>query len=93
MHIFGLIIFTIVFILGIFFMCQDGNDFKSCGAILSSFSFIAFGIVMFDGAYHLGYDKGINNGAYNQLRGKYEISYVINADSCVTDTIINFGEK
>lgn len=37
----------------------------------------------------LSYDNGIKDGAYNQLRGKYEVTYVIDKDSCVIDTIIN----
>ena len=37
----------------------------------------------------LSYDDGIKEGAYNQLRHKYGITYVIDEDSCVVDTIIN----
>lgn len=40
------------------------------------------------GVYSLSYNKGIKDGAYNQLRGKYEVTYVIDKDSCVVDTII-----
>ena len=36
------------------------------------------------------YCNGEEQGAYNQLKGKYEITYVIDKDSCVVDTIINF---
>jgi len=39
----------------------------------------------------LSYDAGIKDGAYNQLRGKYEVTYVIDKDSCVVDTIINLN--
>lgn len=39
--------------------------------------------------YSLAYDKGAKDGAYNQLRGKYEVTYVIDEDSCVVDTVIN----
>ena len=39
--------------------------------------------------YTISYDKGIKDGACNQLRGKYEVTYVIDKDSCVVDTIIN----
>lgn len=39
--------------------------------------------------YTISYDKGIKDGAFNQLRGKYEATYVIDKDSCVVDTIIN----
>lgn len=43
------------------------------------------------GVYSLSYNKGIKDGAYNQLRGKYEVTYVIDKDSCVVDTIININ--
>ena len=43
------------------------------------------------GIYSLAYDKGVKDGAYNQLRHKYEITYVIDEDSCVVDTIININ--
>lgn len=49
--------------------------------------FAAIGIGLIKGG---SYEKGIEEGAYNQLRGKYEITYVVNQDSIVTDTIINF---
>ena len=39
--------------------------------------------------YRLAYDKGVKDGAYDQLRHKYEVTYVIDEDSCVVDTIIN----
>lgn len=39
--------------------------------------------------YNVSYDDGIKDGACNQLRGKYEVTYVIDKDSCVVDTIIN----
>lgn len=41
--------------------------------------------------YIVSYEKGIKDGAYNQLRGKYEVTYVIDKDSCVVDTIINLN--
>ena len=34
------------------------------------------------------YDLGVEKGAYNMLRNKYEVSYIINKDSIITDTII-----
>ena len=46
-------------------------------------------IVGFD-AYDAGKEDGIEIGAYNQLNGKYKITYEIDADSCVIDTIIHF---
>ena len=39
----------------------------------------------------LSYDDGIKEGAYNQLRHKYKVTYVIDEDSCVVDTIININ--
>ena len=39
--------------------------------------------------YSVSYDNGIKDGACNQLRGKYEVTYVIDKDSCIVDTIIN----
>jgi hypothetical protein len=47
------------------------------------------GIFMCSGLY--GDYSGRKYGAYKQLRGEYEITYVINSDSCVIDTIINFN--
>lgn len=39
--------------------------------------------------YSISYDNGVKDGACNQLKGKYEVTYVIDKDSCVVDTIIN----
>lgn len=41
--------------------------------------------------FTISYEMGIEDGAYNQLIGKYEVTYVINKDSCVVDTIINLN--
>lgn len=41
--------------------------------------------------FNISYEMGIEDGAYNQLIGKYEVTYVINKDSCVVDTIININ--
>lgn len=51
---------------------------------ISSLGLVFFGT----GICGLGYNKGEKDGAYNQLRGNYEITYTINSDSCVIDTII-----
>jgi len=48
--------------------------------------FLWVGILML---VYMAHTKGLEEGAYNQLRGKYEINYVMNKDSCITDTIIN----
>lgn len=56
-----------------------------------SFSFLGL-VFLWVGLFILvdmAYIKGLEEGAYNQLRGKYEINYVMNKDSCITDTIIN----
>ena len=52
-------------------------------AFVGALGFFAWSI------YTVSYDNGIKDGACNQLRGKYEVTYVINKDSCVVDTIIN----
>ena len=41
--------------------------------------------------YIVSYENGIKDGACNLLKGKYEVTYVINKDSCVVDTIININ--
>ena len=41
--------------------------------------------------FTISYEMGIEDGAYNQLIGKYEVTYVIDKDSCVVDTIINLN--
>lgn len=41
--------------------------------------------------YTVSYERGIKDGACKQLRGKYEVTYVIDKDSCVVDTIININ--
>lgn len=49
-------------------------------------------IILWIGVFILIYtshDEGVKDGAYDQLRGKYEVNYVIDKDGCVTDTIIN----
>ena len=55
------------------------------------FVIVCFLISFACGVYILSYDSGIKDGAYNQLKGKYEITYVINKDSCVIDTVINLN--
>lgn len=51
-----------------------------------------FGVIMFSFPLsYLIFAEGEEHGAYNQLRGKYDVTYVIDKDSCVVDTIINFN--
>lgn len=54
-------------------------------ALVVTLGFFAWSI------YTVSYDNGIKDGACNQLRGKYEVTYVIDKDSCVVDTIININ--
>ena len=51
------------------------------GSIIMIFGFFLFGVA----AAYIGEKKG----AYRQLRGQYEITYEIDKDSCVIDTIIH----
>ena len=56
--------------------------------------FITLMLVLFFFAWSIcivSYDNGVKDGAYNQVRGKYEVTYVIDKDSCVVDTIINLN--
>lgn len=63
---------------------NDGHVVKFV-TLLATLGFFAWSI------YTVSYDNGIKDGAYNQLKGKYEVTYVIDKDSCVVDTIINFN--
>ena len=62
---------------------QEGDEL-AVKALLVLFCLGCFSICVFI----LSYDKGVKDGAYNQIRGKYEVAYVIDKDSCVVDTII-----
>jgi hypothetical protein len=55
---------------------------------MTRISLIILGLVFFAGEiYNIAHRNGIEDGAYNLLRGKYEIAYVFE-DSCVVDTVI-----
>lgn len=86
MEIFGICIWAIALLVLIFLPAREGGEFaaKAFFAILCLIGF-SIGVVI------LSYDKGVKDGACNQLRGKYEVTYVINKDSCVVDTIININ--
>lgn len=56
--------------------------------IVMFFVSIVCSLIVALAVYCLAYGKGIKDGAYNQLKGKYEVTYVIDKDSCVVDTII-----
>ena len=56
--------------------------------------FFPYVILSFTGAVLIGgamFISGEKYGAYKMIRNQYEISYVINSDSCVTDTIIHIN--
>jgi hypothetical protein len=79
------IIFALLAVAGVISLIASDST-ESPGGII-------FGVVCVIVSYILLSDitntKGIEEGAYNQLRGKYEISYIVNDKGCVTDTIIN----
>jgi len=63
---------------------QEGDELAA-KALLVLFCLGCFSFVVVT----LSYENGIKDGACNQLKGKYEVTYVIDKDSCVVDTIIN----
>lgn len=79
-----LLIATILLIvsIGLFMAFEDDK----LGIIVVGMLCFVVGITLWTYCFHT---KGVKDGAYNQLRGKYEISYIIDKDSCITDTIIN----
>ena len=85
MEIFWICIWVILLFV-IAFLPQKGDEL-AVKAFLVLFCLGFFSICVVT----LSYDAGIKDGAYNQLRGKYEVTYVIDKDSCVIDTIININ--
>ena len=86
MEIFWICIFAIS-LLVLALLPAEENDRLAAKALLVLFCLSGFSIVVVT----LSYDEGIKEGAYNQLRHKYGITYVIDEDSCVVDTIINLN--
>lgn len=75
---------TVLLIIGLVMLIAVDND----GQFLIPIGLLSAGMgfaLIADFAYNDGKEKG----AYGMLRNEYEISYVINSDSVVTDTIIN----
>lgn len=70
-------------VIALFCAFIPSKSYEEHGIKFMALGFFAWSI------YAVGYDNGIKDGACNQLRGKYEVTYVINKDSCVVDTIIN----
>ena len=86
MEIFGVCLLVISLLVLALLPTQEGDELAA-KALLVLFCLGLFSICVFT----LSYDKGVKDGAYNQLRGKYEVTYVIDKDSCVVDTIININ--
>lgn len=81
-----LILFSIIALFICAFLQTENEEYVvKFTALIITLGFFAVGV------YSLSYNKGIKDGACNQLRGKYEVTYVIDKDSCVVDTIININ--
>ena len=84
MEIFWICILTISLLVLALLPAKEGDELGAKALlVLFCLGFFFFCVVT------LSYDAGIKEGAYNQLRHKYGITYVIDEDSCVVDTIIN----
>ena len=79
---YAILFLGISLILCAFFPSENDEHVLKFIILIVTLGFFALSI------YTVGYDNGIKDGAYNQLRGKYEVTYVIDKDSCVVDTII-----
>lgn len=62
-------------------LTEDDGIFQFFGFLLTGIGFLVFEL----SSSRIGEEQG----AYKQLRGEYEITYVIDKDSCVIDTIIH----
>ena len=82
-----LICILVIALLVLALLPTEEGDELAAKALLVLFCLGFFSI----GVFTLSHDAGIKEGAYNQLRGKYEVTYVIDKDSCVVDTIININ--
>ena len=84
MTIVGIIICVVVLMI-ICLLNAESSGEQGGKIIFASFMLmIIIGLV-----YDSSYNSGVKDGAYNQLRSKYKVTYVIDKDSCVVDTIIN----
>ena len=79
--IIGCIFACIGVLMATYGITEDNCVFQYFGFVLAGIGFLWFGL----GSSRIGEERG----AYKQLRGEYEITYVINKDSCVVDTIIH----
>lgn len=82
---FTILFLAIALIIGAFIPTDNDEHVIKFMVLFVTLGFFAWSI------YTVGYDNGIKDGAYNQLRGKYDVTYVIDKYSCVVDTIINFN--
>ena len=87
MEIFWICLLAISLLVLALLPTQECDELVAAKALLVLFCLGLFSICVFT----LSYDKGVKDGSYNQLRGKYEVTYVIDKDSCVVDTIININ--
>ena len=81
-----LLIFAIIFAFAAIGFCIAANEDSDAHLILIGTLLLLASETIIS---YISYNKGLSDGAYNQLRNKYEVTYVINKDSCVIDTIIN----
>ena len=86
----GLLIFAIILAFGAIGFCIAANEDADAHLVV-------IGILLLLGSEsiisYISYNKGLSDGAYNQLRNKYKVTYVIDKDSCVIDTIINIDKN
>ncbi len=85
-----LLIFAIIFAFAAIGFCIAANEDSDAHLILIGTILLLASETIIS---YISYNKGLSDGAYNQLRNKYEVTYVINKDSCVIDTIINIDKK
>ena len=86
----GLLIFAIILAFGAIGFCIAANEDSDAHLVLiGTILLIASEAII----SHISYNKGLSDGAYNQLRNKYEVTYVIDKDSCIIDTIINVNKN
>ena len=85
-----LLIFAIIFAFAAIGFCIAANEDSDAHLILIGTILLLASETIIS---YISYNKGLSDGAYNQLRNKYEVTYVINKDSCVIDTIINIDKN
>ena len=85
-----LLIFAIIFAFAAIGFCIAANEDSDAHLILIGTLLLLASETIIS---YISYNKGLSDGAYNQLRNKYEVTYVIDKDSCVIDTIININKN